>query len=83
MLLCMHTAGSMTHRCCLEEGLQRSVAVEVKSMATDAGRAKFVQLLRYSTNMSLPDRSCMQGLSARTVQSLYICSMMLICLLEC
>ncbi|KAL3160378.1 hypothetical protein ABBQ32_010705 [Trebouxia sp. C0010 RCD-2024] len=32
-------------RCCSEEGLQRSVAVEVKSIATDAGRARFVQLL--------------------------------------
>ena len=35
-----------SHRCCSEEGLQRSVAVEVKSVATDAGRARFVQLLR-------------------------------------
>lgn len=34
-------------RCCSSHNLQRSVAVEVKSVATDAGRAKFVHLLRY------------------------------------
>ena len=50
----------MTHRCCSEEGLQRSVAVEVKSMATDAGRAKFVQLLRYSKTCL-----CMTGLACK------------------
>lgn len=52
MTLCMHCVIAYAYvectayRCCSEEGLQRSVAVEVKSMATDAGRAKFVQLLR-------------------------------------
>ena len=35
-------------RCCTYHNLQRSVGVEVKSVATDAGRAKFVHLLRYS-----------------------------------
>ncbi len=35
-------------RCCTSHNLHRSVAVEVKSVATDAGRAKFVHLLRYS-----------------------------------
>ncbi|KAL0045049.1 hypothetical protein WJX82_006407 [Trebouxia sp. C0006] len=33
-------------RCCTSHNLHRSVAVEVKSVATDAGRAKFVHLLR-------------------------------------
>lgn len=33
-------------RCCTSHNLQRSVAVEVKSVATDEGRAKFVHLLR-------------------------------------
>ncbi|KAL0019574.1 hypothetical protein WJX79_009320 [Trebouxia sp. C0005] len=33
-------------RCCTSHNLQRSVAVEVKSVATDTGRAKFVNLLR-------------------------------------
>lgn len=36
----------LAYRCCTEQQLHRSVAVEVKSLATDAGRAKFVQLLR-------------------------------------
>ena len=35
-------------RCCTSHNLHRSIAVEVKSVATDAGRAKFVHLLRYS-----------------------------------
>ena len=43
MLACLPGAA---FRCCSQEGLQRSVAVEVKSLATDAGRTKFVQLLR-------------------------------------
>lgn len=58
----------MTHRCCSEEGLQRSVAVEVKSMATDAGRAKFVQLLRYSQMFAWQVDA--QELAARNAQSL-------------
>ena len=38
----------MACRCCTDQNLQRSVAVEVKSIATDAGRTKFVHLLRYT-----------------------------------
>ena len=34
-------------RCCTSHNLHRSVAVEVKSVATDVGRAMFVHLLRY------------------------------------
>lgn len=41
-------------RCCSSHNLQRSVAVEVKSVATDAGRAKFVHLLRYGLAAHLP-----------------------------
>ncbi|DBB06980.1 TPA: hypothetical protein ACH3X1_011572 [Trebouxia sp. C0004] len=33
-------------RCCTSHNLQRSIAVEVKSVASDAGRTKFVNLLR-------------------------------------
>ena len=36
----------VTGRCCKEEGLQRSVAVEVKAIHTEGGRTKFLDLLR-------------------------------------
>lgn len=36
----------MLHRCCDEHKAQRSIAVEVKSVVTDAGRTKFIKLLR-------------------------------------
>lgn len=50
-------------------------------MATDAGRARFVQLLRY--NQMFAWRICVQELPERTAQSFYSCSMMLICVFDC
>lgn len=44
--LCGHLCCSLC-RCCTDQNLRRSIAVEVKSVATDEGRAKFVHLLRY------------------------------------
>ena len=46
-LICDPMGGfAMRRRCCKEEGLRRSVAVEVKAIQTDKGRAAVLRAVR-------------------------------------